>query len=67
MHGDDYCNPGPSNSSDWLQMTLEKRHEINTQKLGTGKDFKGNGKKREGQLFNMVIRHTKDGDELDSE
>ena len=67
VHGDDYCSAGSSSSLDWLQGVLEKRYEINSQRIGEGLDIKGVEKLNEGQVLNRVIRHTHDGYELEAD
>ena len=67
VHGDDYCSTGSSESLDWLQDVLEARYEIKTQRVGVGKDRKGDDKLSEGQVLNRVIRRTARGYELEAD
>lgn len=51
----------------WLQSVLEKINEIKSQRIGEGIDAKGVKKLNEGQVLNRVIRHTRDGYELEAD
>ena len=67
VHGDDYCSAGTGENLDWLQDVLENKYEIKTQRIGVGKDKKGNEKVQEGQVLNRVIRRTPQGFELEAD
>ena len=67
VHGDDDCSAGSLPSFGWQQSVLEKRYEIKSQRIGEGKDAKGNRKMNEGQVLNRGIRYTQDGYELEAD
>ena len=50
-HGDDYVSAGNASSMTWLETELAKAHEIQTQKMGIGKDYQ-----QEGKVLNRPIR-----------
>ena len=56
VHGDDCFSAGTSTSLDRLQVILEKKYELKTQRIG-GSD----GAAREGKILNRVVRYTKEG------
>ena len=56
VHGDDYVSASSDESMDWLEAELTKAYEIQTQKLGAGKQ-----QKTEGKVLNIIVRHTASG------
>lgn len=47
---------------DWLEAELAKAYEIQTQKLGEGKQ-----RKTEGKVLNIILRHSASGWEIEAD
>ena len=62
VHGDDYFSSGHESSMTWLETELVKAYEIQTQKLGMGKDYQ-----QEGTVLNRLIRCTGAGWEVEAD
>ena len=62
VHGDDYVSGGDPEELEWLETELAKEYEIQTQKIGFGKD-----KQEEGKVLNRIIRCTESGWELEAD
>ena len=62
VHGDDYVSAGEQGDLDWLELELQKAYEIQTQKIGPGKD-----QDREGKVLNRIVRFTSDGWEYEAD
>ena len=62
MHGDDYVTAGSDGWMDCLEAELSKAYEIQTQKLGGGKQ-----QKTEGKVLHSILRHTARGWEIEAD
>jgi hypothetical protein len=62
VHGDDYVSAGDEAAMTWLEEELPQAYEIQTQKLGMGKDHQ-----QEGKVLNRIIRCTEAGWEIEAD
>ena len=62
VHGDDYVSTGMQEDLDWLELELQKAYEIQTQKVGPGKE-----QDSEGKVLNRIVRCTGDGWEYEAD
>ena len=61
------CCAGKSDDVDWFHKAPGEKFEIQTQRLGRGKDKEGKPKLEEGQVLNRVIRRTDAGWESEAD
>ena len=62
VHGDDYVSAGEPKQLDWLEAELSKAYEIQTQRIGFGKNDNS-----EGKVLNRILRCTEAGWELEAD
>ena len=59
VHGDDYVSSGPRASSDWLDIELNKKYKVETQRFGDDV--------HELKVLNRILRRTQHGFEVEAD
>ena len=62
VHGDDFVAVGPEKHLESTRRTLEDKYKLKVEVLG-----RGEGKKAEVRILNKIVRHTKEGIELEAD
>ena len=62
VHGDDYFSAGSREDLNWHQSVLEKKYELEAQRIGGS-----SGTAREGEILNRIVRFTGNGYEYEAD